>query len=386
MVHRTSHSAAGSCDYTCGGERYDMRGLLRLGGAAITAADKSGAVYHVGVCGQELPPSLQCNSSTAAGRVSSGSNSAADLVAATRVSGGGCSTIGTWEDRSGLPMPCYQRDPSNPSSGIKCHLYAGDETTGSSVVVEYVCRPEGALPPIIGQIGSHTYHATMSGPEACAVGGGWLLPVSIAAGSSILLVVACFLFVRLRRCRAAAKRGTRAAGGSGGGSGDSSSAVSPPANVPGVSGSADLRRQLLEDSDDDEERALASPVAATSNSSPAAYVPFAPPAVADPAPVATAADRVAAVDGLEMLMQAADLEDRLAAAGAWCEEHGWTSVAHLRTAGGARAADALIAALRLKPGGARAKRLNRELQRDVWGWDAHAAAARATSAHARERG
>ena len=148
MVHRTSHSAAGSCDYTCGGERYDMRGLLRLGGAAITAADKSGAVYHVGVCGQELPPSLQCNSSTAAGRVSSGSNSAADLVAATRVSGGGCSTIGTWEDRSGLPMPCYQRDPSNPSSGIKCHLYAGDETTGSSVVVEYVCRPEGALPPI----------------------------------------------------------------------------------------------------------------------------------------------------------------------------------------------------------------------------------------------
>ena len=157
-----------------------------------------------------------------------------------------------------------------------------------------------------------------------------------------------------------------------------------------------MRRQLLDDSDDDEERAdgeraLASPVAATAHTAHAAYMPFAPPpVVADPATTtaaaATAAGRVAAVDGLDLLMQASGLEDRLAAAGAWCEEHGWTSVAHLRTAGGARAADALIAALRLKPGGARAKRLNRELQRDVWGWDAHAAAARATSAPARERG
>ena len=94
----------------------------------------------------------------------------------------------------------------------------------------------------------------------------------------------------------------------------------------------------------------------------------------------------AGVAGLDALMASCGLEDRLAAAGAWCVEHGWASVAHLRS-GGTKAADALVSALRLKADGARARRLKRELRRDEFGWDAHAAAVRtnATTTAARER-
>ena len=58
---------------------------------------------------------------------------------------GTCSTIGTWMDAAGLPMPCYLRDSADPSSGIKCHLYADDSSSssststhdGSSIVLEF---------------------------------------------------------------------------------------------------------------------------------------------------------------------------------------------------------------------------------------------------------
>ena len=78
-------------------------------------------------------------------------------------------------------------------------------------------------------------------------------------------------------------------------------------------------------------------------------------------------------------MKAAGLADRLGAAGAWCVEHQWKSVAHLRS-GGPRAADAFVLALRLKADGARARKLKRELKKDEWGWDVHAMAANAARA------
>ena len=94
-------------------------------------------------------------------------------------------------------------------------------------------------------------------------------------------------------------------------------------------------------------------------------------AAADDAAGLEAAAKVA---GLEALMGAVGLEDRLGAAGAWCIANGWVSVAHLR-GGGTRAAEALVGHLRLKPDGARAKRLKRAISKDEWGWDAHSAAA-----------
>ena len=81
-----------------------------------------------------------------------------------------------------------------------------------------------------------------------------------------------------------------------------------------------------------------------------------------------------AVEGLVQLMQAAGLEGRTATAGLWCAQNGWASVAHLKS-GGASAVEDLLATLRLKADGARGKRLKKELKKDVWGWDAHAAAA-----------
>jgi len=83
----------------------------------------------------------------------------------------------------------------------------------------------------------------------------------------------------------------------------------------------------------------------------------------------------ARVEGLEALMVAAGMPERLPAAGTWCEEQGWKSVAHLRS-GGARTADAFVVAMRLKPDGPRARRLKKEVQNDGFGWDAHASAAR----------
>jgi hypothetical protein len=64
-----------------------------------------------------------------------------------------------------------------------------------------------------------------------------------------------------------------------------------------------------------------------------------------------------------------------------CVEHGWHSVVHLRS-GGPKAADAFVAAMKLKTRGTRAKRLKKELQRDEFAWDAHAAAARNGVAYA----
>lgn len=166
----------------------------------------------------------------------------------------------------------------------------------------------------------------------------------------------------------------------------------------------ELRKQLLADSDDEEKPAVTrTPAAGSSMASPAASTSgythgqptpadayYAHPTPADFAtnsPAVAANDdkaeragraAAAAVDGLDALMSAAGLEDRLSAAGLWCVEHGWCSVAHLRS-GGSRAADAFVTALRLKPDGARGRKLKKELKKDVWAWDMHAAAARSAS-------
>jgi hypothetical protein len=155
--------------------------------------------------------------------------------------------------------------------------------------------------------------------------------------------------------------------------------------------------QLLADSDDDEAAhpagasALSAPVADDVDAS--AYTPFSPPAppaalspspsepTPSPADDASQTAAAASVDGLAALMSAAGLEERLGSAGAWCVQHGWASVAHLRS-GGACAADGLVAHLRLKADGTRAKRLKKELKRDVWSWDPHALAAKAAASPA----
>ena len=69
----------------------------------MTQSDGSGAVYHWAVCGQELPPSMQCAkpNATAAASASTTLGQTNELVAATRVAGGQCSTIGTWRDARG---------------------------------------------------------------------------------------------------------------------------------------------------------------------------------------------------------------------------------------------------------------------------------------------
>ena len=111
---------------------------------------------------------------------------------------------------------------------------------------------------------------------------------------------------------------------------------------------------------------------------PAAYTPT----TADGRPeealtedVAKGLAAAARINGLEALMTASGLLERLPAAGNWCEEQKWQSVAHLRS-GGSRAAEAFVAAMRLKPDGPRSRRLKKELKKDEFGWDAHAAAAR----------
>ena len=384
-----------------------MSGLLQWSGAAVTAADTAGAVYDWAVCGQELPQSMQCGASDTGGELAD-PPPGGELVAATRRVGTACKTIGTWRDATGLPMPCYQRDATNPKQGIKCHLYAGDHgTSGESLIIDFLCRPEGALPPTVVSVGANTYHATLTGPEACALSASLLVPILVAAGGALALALAALAFCKLRRIRQ--RRGETssednkpraglcerlAASRAGGSSSSSSRPFVPPPNADSMS-PAELRRQLLADSDD-EEAAPATPRAnASSSSAPMhsptsdAYTPFTPPNPADVVPasaVPAATDEAeragraaaAAISGLDALMAAAGLEDRLAAAGLWCTEHGWCSVAHLRS-GGTRAAEAFVTALRLKSDGGRARKLKRELKKDVWAWDVHAAAARSAS-------
>jgi hypothetical protein len=156
--------------------------------------------------------------------------------------------------------------------------------------------------------------------------------------------------------------------------------------------------QLLADSDDEEAgsaagaSSLSAPVADAADTS--AYTPFSPPAppgtsglypsaslsAAAPSAEDEAAQMAAAasVDGLAALMSGAGLEEKLGAAGAWCVQHGWASVVHLRS-GGVRAAEALVAHLQLKKDGARARRLKKAIKKDVWAWDTHALAAKAAA-------
>ena len=67
--------------------------------------------------------------------------------------------------------------------------------------------------------------------------------------------------------------------------------------------------------------------------------------------------------------------EKLSSCIAWCEAKGWQSVGHLRLGGGAHAVEELTQALHLKSGGNKARRLTREIMKDVWSWDAHACAA-----------
>ena len=433
MPTAVPHGVSGqhTCGYSCGGHRYDMGGLLHYAGKAVTAADTTGALFHWAICGQELPTTLQCKGGTntsyhnglpvtyklGSSDQTSKSKDEDELVAATRTDKSGtCSTIGTWMDAAGLPMPCYLRDSADPSSGIKCHLYADDASSssststhdGSSIVLEFACHTD-SLAPTVTQIGASTYHALMAGPEACALSPSLFLPIAIGGGTALLLLLACFVYLRCRRCRRAeAPAGAQQPGSSSASSTSAKRSVNnrpfvPPADASNMS-AAELRRQLLAESDTEEgnnNAPMASPVAdnnvggsSSSSSSPPAYMPFTPPSERQramdeesiagseySAPVSEAAKAAGlaaarSVGGLERLMSAAGLEDRLANAGAWFVEKGWSSVAHLRASGGQKATDGLVHALRLKADGARARRLRRELKRDEWAWDAHSMAAK----------
>ena len=422
-----------SCAYRCGDATYDLSELLRWGGGSITASDRQGAVYHWAVCSHELPPVLQCGNHTvtAAGEEAAGSEEAqagqeaaagevggmAGLVAATRVAHGQCKTIGAWEDKAGLPMPCFLRDAARPSEGVQCHLYTGGTGGGASLLVDFVCMRDaqgGSAPPRVQSLSALSYLATVHSDAACALAPASPLPLIItaSAGAAALLLVLLGLAVYYRR-RASAAEGGRGGGGerARGRRGAKEGAGASGAGGSGGSGGPltadELRAQLLADSDDDDDHAGAERgnsrrgapgedgsgaggSAGRGGGASPAYRPFTSPvADADDARAAggnaggedEARGRAcaASVSGLEALLRAAQLEDRVAAAGAWCVANGWVSVAHLR-GGGPRATDAFVTALRLKADGPRARRLKRELKRDVWGWDAHAHAAAACDA------
>jgi hypothetical protein len=363
-----------------------MKGLLRWSGGAATATDAHGAVYHWGQCGLELPTTLECPPEER-----SPNGGLTSLAAATRIADGKCTTIGQWVDHAGLPMPCYLRDASEPTSGLLCRLYGGDEGGGASLLVEYNCATQ-SVSPTVEQYGSLSYKATMTGPEACALPTSYMLLICVGASAVAFILLVCVirLLHRRRCCRSRAsdadasatgkRRAGRSPAGSRGEQGTRAGGGGSSSNAP--LSSEDLRAQLLASSDEDDEAVKSTPPTGTTSA-------YAGP---DPSSNTYSSSRAndeevgrvdheegaasaAAVDGLEAVLSAAGLEDRVPTAGLWCRAQGWVSVAHLRT-GGPKVIDSLVKELRLKPTGARAKRLKKELKRDEWGWDVHAAAAR----------
>ena len=360
----TDHATA--CRYSCGGRDFDLGSLLDWSGGSVTADDGKGGIFHWGVCGQTLPKAHQCSASGAG----------TDAPAATRISGGKCTTVGRWTNQ-GFLTQCNLIDPTNASTGLRCLFESGDG--GASLSVDYMCTASSQLPTVStvpGGGGSH-YRATMFDPQACGVDPSLLLPLSIGGGSAVvaLALVLCLVLCR-RRCRRPQTDEARRRA---------------PADAKPAAGSAGapatLRSPLLEEEGADGPNpcpsyGLAGTEHAGSSSGALAYshvdaVAAAAAAYTEDAELLAAGLAAAArVAGLEALMSAAELPERLAAAGTWCEEEGWHSVAHLR-GGGARAADAFVAAMHLKSDGARSRRLKRELRKDEFAWDAHATAARA---------
>ena len=292
-----------------------------------------------------------------------------------------------------------------------------------------------SVPPTVhAHDGNALYLASMADPDACEIPDEfpWLLVLSCSGGGLALLLLLALVVVC--RQRKACCFSARAA--------DEPSAARPPPRRDGdrkvgnqsgkkpatwvtdqygncVKSDEDLRAELLAESRQDyglgaaggsAGGAYSSAPAATAadhDAKASAYGAYSPAAVADAsghgsgagpsangaytpltadgrpeecdaADVAKGLSAASAVEGLEALMSAAGLPERLPAAGSWCEEQGWQSVEHLRS-GGARTADAFVAAMRLKADGPRGRRLKKELKKDAFEWDAHASAARATS-------
>jgi hypothetical protein len=299
------------------------------------------------------------------------------------------------------------------------HFGALSPQVSRGFVVEYQCA-DNSVPPAVRDIGK-LYVASMADPNACELPAPypWVLVLSCAgAGVGLLcvLVLGCLWY---RSCskrngggdsRPPARRdGDRAVPGSTGNPGKKPAKWITGADGSCVKSEEDLKEELLAQSRAEygassgacSSRAAAGGASASTSAAPSAassgnkYGAYAPPkdddddgpaaytpTTADGRPeeaptedVAKGLAAAARINGLEALMTASGLLERLPAAGNWCEEQKWQSVAHLRS-GGSRAAEAFVAAMRLKPDGPRARRLKKELKKDEFGWDAHAAAAR----------
>ncbi|KOO29248.1 hypothetical protein Ctob_004839 [Chrysochromulina tobinii] len=397
--------------------------MLEWSGGTMTALDQRGAQYHWALCGQILPvqhlqgPIGPCNASL----------SVNDVAAATRVAGpydlgpdgppGACETVGLWKDTLGYPAVCYLLEASQPGNGIKCDFKPS--TVSRGFVVEYQCA-DNSVPPAVRDIGK-LYVASMADPNACELPAPypWVLVLSCAGSGVGLLCVLVLGCLWYRSCskrngggdsRPPARRdGDRAVPGSTGNPGKKPAKWITGADGSCVKSEEDLKEELLAQSRAEygassgacSSRAAAGGASASTSAAPSAassgnkYGAYAPPkdddddgpaaytpTTADGRPeeaptedVAKGLAAAARINGLEALMTASGLLERLPAAGNWCEEQKWQSVAHLRS-GGSRAAEAFVAAMRLKPDGPRARRLKKELKKDEFGWDAHAAAAR----------
>ena len=314
---------------------------------------------------------------------------------------------------------CYLLEASQPGNGIKCDFKPA--TVSRGFVVEYQCA-DNSVPPAVRDIGK-LYVASMAGPNACELPAPYpLVLVLSCAGAGVgllcVLVLGCLWY---RRCTAskrnggggshppARRDGDRAVPGSTGNPGKKPAKWITGADGSCVKSEEDLKEELLAQSRAEygassgacSSSAAAGGSSASSSAAPSAassgnkYGAYAPPrdedddgptvytpTTADGRPeeaptedVAKGLAAAARINGLETLMTASGLLERLPAAGNWCEEQKWQSVAHLRS-GGSRAAEAFVAAMRLKPDGPRARRLKKELRKDEFGWDAHASAAR----------
>ena len=358
------------CSFLCGGERYEMGSLMQWSGGSITAADHKGVAYHWAVCGQWLPQEHACNLTTltsGADEYDGGPEGLAGRLdsrpAASRTEYGKCEIIGRWRDAVGSPSECTLLDAARPTEGVRCVLHGGDG--GTSLAVDFQCRHEGSLPPTVEQVDPLTYLATMSDPSACAIPFPWVLVLSTAgAGVLALLLLAGLCLLRYRYRSADADDVPREGRGSKPRARQTDADLRRQIAASGATSEADLRAELLRDDDQDDTGApsgVGSPAAA------AAFVSYQPASCGGAVDDAEAAYDVAAeseegaaaglaaaakVDGLAALMDAAGVTERLAAAGLWCAEQQWQSVAHLR-GGGVKAADAFVAAMRLKKDGPR---------------------------------
>ena len=348
------------CSYTCTQRdgtsvRYDLSSLAEWTGGVVTAADADGAAYHWSTCRTPLPAEHLC---AAPSHHKVNDTPAVTRVVANSSSGVECDVLGVQEQSY-----CALLDAANPTSGIGCHYYNGDG--GRSFSVSFECA-DSPRPPTVAADPTDPliFAATMADPHACGDGScapfwlGLCLPVLIGIGGGgvlLLAVLVCVLVVRARRCCACS-----GGGGGGGGGGCCRGCCARRAAA-----KSSYRRQASLDAEEQEAEAAAA--------APAGAITHDDAVGATSATSTTTLLPASQIPGLAELLGACGLSDRLPIAANWCIEQGWESVAHFRHAG-PQAVDALVATLRLKP--PKAKKLRKELARDAWAWDSHAAAAR----------